>query len=520
MRPRSQYIKANLHRKGVAYAFLLFFASPLTVAAGSGMCSVFASLTDSLRYTLEATANISASGDFTPFWLTSNRYGMAGVKDNSGHFSARLFRDAHTDSLHLWSWGFGIECVTARNYTSNFFLEQIYLESAYKKTVFSIGAKNRPAAFKDAELSTGSQTFGINARPIPEIRVDIPDYITISGKKRIVSLRGHFGYGYLFDDNWVQRHARSIEKQYVKHVLYHSKAGYLKVGNEKFFPLVAEGGLEMASTFGGMFCRPDGFNTSFYDGLIDFLDVVIGVGHDKGESDYKNSKGNTVGSWLFSLSWHGRGWMTRFYYDHFFEDHSGLFYKYGDYDGLYGLEFSLKGRHAIEKIVGEYIYTRYQSGAMYHDHTQFFPGNIGGMDDYYNHALYAGWQYWGMAIGNPLFLSPLYNRDRRMSFRSNRFSAQHIGVSGTPLRELHYRLLFTFSRQWGTYKDPYDEVRYQRSLLAEMTYSPQKLFGIRADGWQFAGAFALDRGSHTGNNSAFSLSIRKNGLLTSKKGKE
>ncbi len=44
----------------------------------------------------------------------------------------------------------------------------------------------------------------------------------------------------------------SASPGYADGMLYHSKAGYLKIGNEgSFFPLSVELGLEMAAEFGG-----------------------------------------------------------------------------------------------------------------------------------------------------------------------------------------------------------------------------------------------------------------------------
>jgi len=78
-------------------------------------------------------------------------------------------------------------------------------------------------------------------------------------------------------------------------------------------------------------------------------------------------------------------------------------------DQLLGLELHLKRGRWVKNIVFEYLYTKYQSGSVYHDHTIHLKDDIGGRDEYYNHYIYAGWQHWGQVIGNPLFRSPLYN---------------------------------------------------------------------------------------------------------------
>lgn len=493
-----------------ALFFATFLSIPLVSAAQE---NAFSRLADSIAYRIEACGNFSDDSGHAPLWLISNRHGLGGVGSFNGHLRQGIFRDIKRDSLRRWRVGYGADIAEAHGYTSNFIVQQLYAELGYGIAVWSVGAKERPAELKNAELSSGGQTFGVNARPIPEVRFDIPQYVSISGKRRIVSVKGHIGYGVLTDGNWEASFTRG-NYRYVKHALYHEKAGYIKIGNEALFPLTLEGGLEMGSTFAGHFYRPGGFNTSLSGGLRDFFDIAFGLSSDKGESsgDYKNTKGNTLGSWLLRLSYHGNGWGVRAYYDHFFEDHSGLFYKYGDYDGLYGVEVKLPRNPVADCLLYEHIYTKYQSGPLYHDPSALISDKICGKDDYYNHILYAGWQHWGFAIGNPLFLSPIYNGDHALTFKSNRFAAHHFGISGSPTSELRYRLVYTYAQQLGTYIAPYSERRYQHSMLCELRYSPHCLLGM--EGLELEGAFALDRGSHTGDNTGFRLAISKRGFFS------
>lgn len=474
----------------------------------------FKRLADSVEYRVERTMSESDSKGVTPFWLTSNRYGLAGVRNSNWHVRAGVFGNVGKDSLQEYSFGYGVDLVAAHNYTSDFFVQQLYAELGYRNLLFTLGSKERPMNFKNSELSTGSQTFGVNSRVIPELRFEIPKYISVFGGKKLFSVRGHIAYGMLTDGNWEGTFANKGKLRYAKNVLYHSKSGFLKVGNEKIFPLTLEGGLEMACTFGGRYYRGDGFSANLYGGAMDFLDVLLGLSSDPGEHDYKNAKGNTVGSWLFNLTYNFPDWKARLYYDHYFEDHSGFFFSYGGYDGLYGLEVNLPKNNFVDDVVYEYVYTRYQSGALYHDPANLIGDKVFGQDNYYNHNLYAGWQHWGMAIGNPLFLSPLYNKDKLLFFKSNRFSAHHIGLSGNPSGALHYRLLYTFSKHYGTYYQPYDDIKCQRSFLAELNYSPQRLFRHRVKGWSMGVAFAFDHGRQTGNNTGFQISVKRKGFFS------
>ena len=205
---------------------------------------------EDIEYKLEASGNYSFDSKHTPFWLHSNRYGLGGITPRNGHVRAGISRSYKNDSNRNWKVGYGLDLVAAHNYTSDVFIQQLYADIAYKNVLLSIGAKERCANLKNDELSTGSQTLGINARPIPEIRFEIPEYISISGKDKWLSIRGHVGYGFTTDGGW-QRNFTKHGNRYLRQVLYHSKSGFLRIGNEDKFPLTLEGGVEMAATFGG-----------------------------------------------------------------------------------------------------------------------------------------------------------------------------------------------------------------------------------------------------------------------------
>ena len=467
-----------------------------------------ARLADSVSYRGEAVVTASDASGKTPFWLTSNRYGLAGAKHSNGHISFGISRDTKSDAGQKWRFGYGAQIAVAHNYTSDFILQQLYAEVAHRGWALSLGAKEREMNFKNPELSTGSQTFGINARPIPELRFDIPEYISISGKKRIVSIRGHIGYGMLTDGNWQQSVVGKRHSSYVKHTLYHSKSGFLKIGNKDLFPLTFEAGLEMGATFGGKYYR-DGKSENLYQGIQDFAQIFFCSSYDPGEVEHKNAKGNTLGSWLMNLTYYADNWKLRAYYDHYFEDHSGLFYSNGAYDGMYGIELNLPANPWVDDIVYEHVYTKFQSGACYHDPTANLKDKAFGIDNYYNHGIYSGWQHWGMAVGNPLYLSPIYNDDKTLTFKSNRFSAHHVGISGNPSPHFHYRMLYSFAKHYGTYSTPYEDVKIQRSFMAQVDFKPKNLFGAKFRNWSIAAAFAADHGRQTGNNSGFQFTLKK-----------
>lgn len=469
----------------------------------------FAQFSKGMNYKVEAES-VFSGGDYAPFWLTANRNGLSSVKNNNGYLRAGIFRPVEKEKK--LSYALGLDLAVAYHFTSTFIVQQAYADLKYSFLELSVGSKERNPELKNPFLSIGGMTLSNNARPIPQVRISVPDYVIIPGTKGLFALKGHLAYGMFTDDGWQKDFAKPGSK-YTEHVLYHSKALFARIGNENIFPLVFEGGLEMAAQFGGNAFNSS-YNLPFVDmpnGIKDFFKVLIPSGGDSSTpgGEQSNIYGNHVGSWNFSLSYAFPDWKIRGYYEHFFEDHSQMFGQYGWKDCLVGVEFTLPSNPFVGKVVYEYMGTKDQSGPVFHDKTSIIPDQISAVDDYYNHYIYTGWQHWGMGIGNPLLLSPVYNKDGLITFKSNRIKSHHIGISGNPGNGWEYRMLLTYVRHWGTYFDPFDEIKKSFNSLLEVTYAPKCL-----KGWKFKGAVAFDGGDLVGHNCGGMLTISKTGLLS------
>ncbi len=513
-------------------ALLLLFAMCLTARAQRERA-----LFDSLHYRVEMQATLS-NGEHNPLWLSANRYGLSSLKTTNGYLRAALARPLQHDSLRRWGIGYALDVAVPVGFTSHFVLQQAYAEVRWLKGVLTVGSKEWPMELKNPLLSSGSQTFGINARPIPQVRLALADYWTVPYTKKWLALKGHIAYGLQTDTRW-QRDFTRCESKYVEHALYHSKAAYLRIGPKN---ITLELGLEMACQFGGTTYIDNGsivYNNS--SNLKAFVHALIPGGTDTGEAGptgvYENTSGNHVGSWVGRLRFDYPSWGVAFYFDHYFEDHSSMFLL--DYDGygsganwnekerfnffmydlkdnMLGLDLHLKRLPWLEHIVVEYLHTKYQSGPVYHDHSQHVGTHIAGRDEYYNHSKQTGWQHWGMVMGNPLYLSPLYNDDTGViAVKNNRFVAWHFGVSGRPLRGLSYRLLMTNQKGYGTYLSLYPDPRYDFSLMVEAEYRFQPSSLLR--GWVVKAAYGMDHGRLYGNNSGVQLTIAKHGILKTMK---
>ena len=91
--------------------------------------------------------------------------------------------------------------------------------------------------------------------------------------------------------------------------------------------------------------------------------------------------------------------------------------------------------------------------------------------------------------------------------------AFHLGMNGSILPNLDYRILASWQDGLGTYGNPYTEKRYNTSFFAEANYRfTQKTLR----GWSVKGAYAMDFGKIRGDNKGFQLTIIKSGFLTSR----
>jgi len=465
-----------------------------------------AQIDNGLTYSVESGVTV-ASGEHSPLWLNANKHGLSSISKDNGYIAAGVFRPLEVDKK--FTYGYGLELAGAYNFTSNFIVQQAYLDLKYKKTGISIGSKERSGEFVNEHLSSGGLTLSGNARPIPQVRVGLPDYVIVPGTGQWLSFRGHIAYGRFTDDNWQKEFTSPMGKR-TTDVLYHSKAIYLKLEKEAVCPLKFEIGLQMESQFGGT-QHNNGKTFKMPSKIKDYFKALIPMagGEDTPVADQTNVEGNQLGSWHFSLNYKLKGWNLRAYYEHYFEDHSMLVMEYPWKDGMIGLEITPPANPFVSGVVYEYIGSKDQSGPVYWDHNNVINEQISARDNYYNHGFYTGWQHWGMGIGNPLFTSPIYNANGKIVFYNTRIAAHHLGISGQPTEEIQYRVLLSHSNNWGTYDLPFKEIRKNTSALVELTYAPRRITG-----WSFTASGALDRGSMLGNNAGGMLTICKTGLLT------
>lgn len=484
------------------------------------LLNINAQSTDGLIVIFESVG-MTGGGQHAPFWHTSNRQGLPSVEKSNGY--AHIAAIGGLTRPGGFKLGYCLDAGLGAGLENNLILHQLYADVDYKWLGMSIGMKERWND-KNRYLSTGALTYSGNSKPIPELRVGIPDYVRIPILGSWFSIKGHLGYGRLTDVEWRKNHNA---EGYIDGILFHSKSAFIRFGDTERFPLQVTLGLEMNNIFGGTLYRNGAVKEMPSDAAA-YWTVLFPFHHIEQQG---NEDGDNLGSWHLNFDYYLNDWLIGAYYEHFYEDHSamlGIEYKnnsegkkdfifYGFrrnwFDGLFGVEVNTpKDIRAVRGIVVEFINTRGQGGPiMISGPNDAKETNIieevDGRDGMYNHSFYSSYTHHGYAIGNPVLISPAYNSGTSNRFRSNRVQMFHLGIEGGITKSLDYRALATTTRHWGQYGAPLKEVERVTSVMLECSYKFGGEYGWRVS---LSGAADFDSGS----DGAYLLGNNRGGMVT------
>ena len=153
------------------------------------------------------TSIVASIGEYTPFWLVSNRNGVSSLEGNNANLGIGIFRSF--DNKTGLTWSYGAEVIGTWNYTSPLIVQQLYADVKYNCWELSLGSKERWSEGKHRTLSSGGLTFVPNARPIPQIRFGINEYTTVPWWfDEWVKVKGHFSYGRYTDGEFQKSFTR------------------------------------------------------------------------------------------------------------------------------------------------------------------------------------------------------------------------------------------------------------------------------------------------------------------------
>lgn len=460
-----------------------------------------------LHYVAQAYGGFSTSGT-TPFWLSANRYGVVPVESGNTYFRAAGFYNGTFGRSGDFRWGAGADLLAVYPRYKNVYTQQLYAQIGWKKGLLTVGSKEQPSTFLNNNLSSGDICESNNARPIPGIRLELDEYVTIPFTKGWLSFKGFMTVGKSMDKAYLKDFSAGTGQNYINDVLWHTKSGTLRIKDtEGGKPFWAEIGLFHGAQWGGTSTNPAlGKQPSSFK---DFLRIFMGKEGGEGSSDRDklNTLGNHYGKYQIKLGYEHRLFDIEGYIQHFFDDKSGM--ELANWkDGLFGIEVKPKNLPWLKAVVFEYFNTRDQSGPI-HFIEYDRPARGGGVDDYYNNLEYfTGLSYFGQTIGNPLIISPINNTDHTLMFKNNRVKAFNLGAEGFILPELTYIVKISHIKGYGTHNSPFANRNYGFSGMVAVQYSPE-LFA----GWSAGCRLGLDHGTWIGNQFGAAFTITKSGTI-------
>lgn len=488
----------------------------ITIAAAALLCSAAsAAPTVTLDYEAAVIANAS-TGDFAPYmigsWNDGRIYGANGIW-HDGRLEKKMTLDRR------FNWGAGIEYMlgygsealydrydaatstwgTHANRQAPVRLQQLYAEVKYRGVYLMAGMKSVKSGIVDDELSSGDVVRGVNARPIPGGSAGFVDFQNVPFTNGWLQIEGELTYGRFTDNKTKQNCENFFNVEYTQDLCFSYKRCYLR--SKPTQPLCVTAGVQNAGVFGGstLFYRNGVPVISDYRGfkLIQLWNMFFPE-HNNGEG---NAIGNSLGSWDFKARYRfNNGNTLSAYFQWFWEDGSGLAKRNG-WDGLWGLQFNFAGFTPVKKIVVEYIDFTNQAGPV-HWAPSDSPGTtldsmVGGADSYYNNDRYGPYANYGMAIGTPFVLAPIYNTDGYWAFAHCRARGMHFAFTGDIMPTLGYTFKFSWQKAWGEGRIPQAKSLEDYSAGLKLAWKPAP---AKVPGLDLNLNIAFDAGKLRGDN--------------------
>lgn len=488
---------------------------------------------DDNALTFSATVRaLASSGKFAPYMIGSWDHGRTTAK-NSLTLDLEICRPL--DLSKRFSWSVGLEAITGYSHKASYdlfdestnnwtthrvgpapiWLQQLYGLVKYRGVFLSAGMKNTESLLVDNSLSSGDLVQSNNARPIPMVTMGFVDFQDIPFTNGWVQIEGQIGYGKFADNDYLDNQYNRYNTHLTTGELYTYKRAYFRTNPAK--PLSITIGAQSAGQFGG--------STKFYSSgknyktidnpqnLKAFWEMFI-PGLDNGDGFVE---GSHLGSWDFKARYRFQNSSElSAYFSWIWEDGSSMA-KRNKWDGLWGLQWNNPSCSILNGAVVEYIDFYDQSGPI-HWAPSDYPGTTitteaTGADDYYNNTSFNAHANYGMAIGNPFVMSPLYNLDGFPQFAFNRTRGFHLAAKGYIIPDLEWQAKVSYAIAYGNDRIGWPDKLHNTSAGIKLKWNAD----IITRGLSIGLDLALDRGALRGNNFGSMLTFKYSGILTSQK---
>jgi len=405
-----------------------------------------------------STTVLGGTGDNLPFWFTSNQLGKYSQTGDFQSLVEGIIKGETTfnDNHLTLDYGTDVVFLVSEDETEPRIIEA-YAGLSGKLAVLKAGAFADEEVFGGLSSTNGEILRSLNYQPYPKIRLSTNGFVPFPFLGNWLQFSAEFDEGILSDK-------RVISDTHIHHKslmlrLLTSKSTRLTVGINHF---VLWGG--HSDRYGDL---PDGWSDYWRyitasKGSSNFL-----------ETDQKNVAGDQIGSHSFSFVKGFEKIVAELRINHPFEDGTGKHYvNYKDNQYILFIGKNKKGS-LIDEFIIEYLYSKHQSGDR---HQLTGPNAMGGRDNYFNNGVYrSGFSYYGYSLGTPFFYPILENEDGTIvGFANNRIEAWHTGMKGFFSDRVEWKLLLSYSENFGTYAQPYDPIKYQVYSLCELAWKCNK----------------------------------------------
>jgi len=432
------------------------------------------------------TTGLAGSGDYLPFWFSQNQLGKYSTSSN-----VQELTEGKLSGVNVLSDKFNLVYGTDLGFLVNENGVRAKIIQAYA----GISGKTlslKAGAFADGEIlgglssANGDLIRSLNYRPYPMIRLSTSGFVPLPFAKSWLQVKAEYDEGFLRDD------------RIVHHPHLHHKSLEFRVLASETFRFTA--GVNHYVFWGGTQTLENGQKQKLPHSLKDYFRYILGR---SGSSDFlttdqENVAGNQLGSYKFTAEKDLQNYRLQARITHPFEDHSGMNLMNWR-DNLYTFFIQKKKKGTpLDEFLFEYMHTKHQSREYDDD------GVLYSYDNYFNHSVYStGFSYKGYSMGTPLLFPLVKNAGGKVAgFENNRVSAFHAGARGHVSKQVCWKALLTYSRNFGTYYAPYDSVHRQFYSLAEIGWNSKN------SPLSFSTQLAADFGDQADNQVGVGFSVK------------
>lgn len=469
----------------------------------------------------------AGSGDFAPYGIMSNRYG---VTTQPSSIMVRGALKHEWDTTARWSWTAGADIIAQASSATDYaryqqsskswterglrpsaaHIQQLFAGIRYRSVFAIVGLKEYPSAILNDSLSSGDFTRGINARPMPGVSFGLWRFVDIPFTRGALQISGEIFYGRPTDSRWLEDHYNYYSSFINTNWWYNYKRLYFRT----------KPSLPVSVTFGMQAACQLGYNIRHYFGgnfgysLVDHVNLWETIEMLLPSTGEGYWRGNHLGSWDLMARWRmPSGHQLKAYFQWPWEDGSGIGRRNG-WDGIWGIEYvAASPRSIISGAIIEYLDFTNQSGPTHwapHDR----PGTTitdeaTGSDSYYNNANYNGYTYFGMGLGTPFLPGTVYNRDGYMCYVDTRVRGFHMAAKGWLASNFDYRVMLSYRQGWGDYYAPRTQKVHDFSWMLEAAWHVSNVPGLKV-----SAIAAMDHGDMIGNNIGGAISLTYTGSFT------